>query len=160
MTHSLRYTRLSLFFDEMSLAADSDERKLYRRLLASRLSTIYIGKQVASRFGQMVRRNQDRLILIPFGNRVYHFRKSVSFNVKGPRKPELSLEVSNQENRRLPFQTFVCVRNFLLKRRKQPETEFMVSLAKHQRVLLVCFNGSYIESCSSFMIHTRFHTSI
>ena len=56
MTHSLRYTRLSLLFDEMSLAADSDERKLYRRLLASRLSTIYIGKQVASRFGQMVRK--------------------------------------------------------------------------------------------------------
>ena len=26
MTHSLRYTRLSLLFDEMSLAADSDER--------------------------------------------------------------------------------------------------------------------------------------
>ena len=37
MTHSLRYTRLSLLFDEMSLAADSDERKLYRKLLASRL---------------------------------------------------------------------------------------------------------------------------
>ena len=29
----------------------------------------------------------------------------------------------------------------------------MVSLVKHQSVLLVCFNGSYIESCSSFMIH-------
>ena len=29
----------------------------------------------------------------------------------------------------------------------------MVSLVKHQSVPLVCFNGSYIESCSSFMIH-------
>ena len=92
MTHSLRYTRLSLLFDEMSPAADSDERKLYRRLLASRLSTIYIGKQVASRFGQMVRRIQDRLILIPFGNRVYHLPKSVSFNEKRPRKPETDIQ--------------------------------------------------------------------
>ena len=37
ITHSLRYTRLSPLFDEMSLAADSDERKLYRRLLDTRL---------------------------------------------------------------------------------------------------------------------------
>ena len=36
----------------------------------------------------------------------------------------------------------------------------VVSLVKHQSVLLVCFNESYIESCSSFMIHTRCHTSI
>ena len=54
----------------------------------------------------------------------------------------------------------VCFRNFPLKRRKQPETELMVSLANHRSVLLVCVNGSYIKSCSSFMIHTRCHTSI
>ena len=46
--------------------------------------TSYIGKPVTLRFGQMVRRI---LILIPFGNRVYHFPKSVSFNEKRPRKP-------------------------------------------------------------------------
>ena len=55
--------------------------------------------------------------------------------------PNFRLEVSNQEKRRLPFQTFVCFRNFPLKRRKQSETEFMVSLAKHQRVLLVFLMG-------------------
>ena len=37
MTHILGYTRLSPLFDEMFLAADSDERKLYRRLLDTRL---------------------------------------------------------------------------------------------------------------------------
>ena len=58
------------------------------------------------------------------------------------------------------FRLSVCFRKFPLKRREQPESELMVSLAKHQSVFLVCFNGSYIESCSSFMIHTRCHTSI
>ena len=59
------------------------------------------------------------------------------------------------------FRHSVCFRNFPLKRRKQPETEsVMVSLVKHQSVLLVCFNGSNIQSCSSFMIRTRFHTSV
>ena len=58
------------------------------------------------------------------------------------------------------FRRSVCFSNFPLTRRKQPETELMISLSKHQSVLLVCFNGSYIESCSSFMIHTRCHTSI
>ena len=38
MTHSLLYTRLSPLFNEMSLAADSNERKLVcRRLLGTRL---------------------------------------------------------------------------------------------------------------------------
>ena len=37
MTHSLRYISLSPLFDEMTQAADSDERKLYRRLLDTRL---------------------------------------------------------------------------------------------------------------------------
>ena len=37
------------------------------------------------------------------------------------------------------FISSVYYRNFLLKRRKQPETELMVSLAKHQSVLLACF---------------------
>ena len=47
------------------------------------------------------------------------------------------------------FRRSVCFRDFPLKRKKQlPETEFiMVSPAKHQNVdLLVCFDGSYIES--------------
>ena len=135
-------------------------------------STIYMGKPVASRFGQMVRRIQDWLILIPFGNRVYHLPKSVSFNEKRPRKPETNILKRFEDIRisawKFPtrkiaeclFRRSVCVRNFPLKRRKQPETESLVSLAKHQSVLLVCFNGSYIESCSSFMIHTRCHTSI
>ena len=135
-------------------------------------STIYMGKPVASRFGQMVNRIQDWWILIPFGNRVYHLPKSVSFNEKRPRKPETNILKRFEDIRisawKFPtrkiveclFRRSVSYRNFPLKRRKQPETELMVSLAKHQSVLLVCFNGSYIESCSSFMIHTRCHTSI
>ena len=31
-------------------------------------------------------------ILIPFGNRVYHLPKSVSFNEKRPRKPETDIQ--------------------------------------------------------------------
>ena len=57
------------------------------------------------------------------------------------------------------FRRFVCFRNFPLKRRKQPETELMVSLANHQSVLFVLMGHIYIESCSSFMIHTGCHTS-
>ena len=56
MTRSLRCTRHSPLFDEMSLAADSDEKKLYRRLLTQSFSTIFMGKPVASRFGQMANR--------------------------------------------------------------------------------------------------------
>ena len=56
-------------------------------------STIYMGKPVASRFGQMVRRIQDWLILIPFSNRVHHIPKSVSFNEKRPRKPETNIQL-------------------------------------------------------------------
>ena len=124
-------------------------------------STIYMGKPVAPRFGQMVRRIQDGSILIPFGNRVYHLLKSVSFNEKRPRKPETGIQKRFKDMKsELPPESFqprktrkigeclfrrsVCFRNFLLKRRKQPETELMVSLAKHQSVLLVCFNGSCI----------------
>ena len=55
-------------------------------------STIYMGKPVAPRFGQMVRRIQDLLILIPFGNHVYRLPKSVSFNEKQPRKPETDVQ--------------------------------------------------------------------
>ena len=51
-----------------------------------------MGKPVAPRFGQMVRRIQDWLILIPFGNRVYHLPKSVSFNEKRPQKPETDIQ--------------------------------------------------------------------
>ena len=92
MTRSLRCTRHSPLFDEMSLAADSDEKKLYRRLLTQSFSTIFMGKPVASRFGQMANRIQDWWILIPFGNRVYHLPKSVSFNEKRPRKPETDIQ--------------------------------------------------------------------
>ena len=76
-------------------------------------------------------------------------------------KSEFPPGFSNKENiGECLFRRSVCFRNFPLKCRKQRETELMVSLAKHQSVFLVCFNGSYIESCSSFMIHTRCHTSI
>ena len=51
-----------------------------------------MGKPVASRFGQMVNRIQDWWILIPFGNRIYHLPKSVSFNKKRPRKPENNIQ--------------------------------------------------------------------
>ena len=67
----------------MSLAADSDEKKLYRRLLTQGFFTIFM----ASRFGQMANRIQDWWILIPFGNRVYHLPKS-----KRPRKPETNIQ--------------------------------------------------------------------
>ena len=137
-------------------------------------STIYRGKLVASRFGQMVDRIQDWRVLIPFDNRVYHLPKLSQFRLtKNGRKslklifktglktwnPNFGLEVSNQENRECLLRRSVCFRNFQLKRRKQPESALMVSLAKHQSVFLVCFNGSYKESCSRFMIHTRCHTS-
>ena len=41
MAHILRYTRLPPLFDEMSLAADSDKRKLYRRLFDTRLFLLF-----------------------------------------------------------------------------------------------------------------------
>ena len=128
-------------------------------------STIYMGKPVARRFRQMVRRIQDWLILISFGNRVYHLPKPISFNEKVWRREirTSAWKFPTRKTRKIGeclFRRSVCFRNFPLKRRKQPETELMVSLAKHQSVLLVCFNGSYIQPCSSFMIHTRCHTSI
>ena len=82
MTHILRYTRVSPLFDEMPLATESDERKLY----------IYMGKPVASRFGQMVNRIQNSWILSPFGNRFYHLPKSVSFKEKRLQKPETNIQ--------------------------------------------------------------------
>ena len=177
MTHSLRCARHSPLFDEMSLAADSDEKKLYRRLLTQSFSTIFMGKPVASRFGQMANRIQDWWILIPFGNRVYHLPRSVSFNENRPQSVKLIFKKglktwypnfglvfpTRKTGMPLIFRRSVCFRDFPLKRRKQlPETQFiMVSTAKHQSVdLLVCFKRSHIESFSSFMIHTRCHTSI
>ena len=62
MTHTLRYTRLSPLFDEMSLAAESNKNS-----------------------GLM---NLDSFP----GNRVYHLPKSVSFNEKRPRKPETNIQ--------------------------------------------------------------------
>ena len=62
--------------------------------------------------------------MIPFGNRVYHLPKSVSFKEKRLRKPEdniqkrfaeirnFRLEVSNQENNRMLFQTFRLFQEF------------------------------------------------
>ena len=121
----------------------------------------------------MVNRIQDWWILIPFGNRVYiwlsqfRLRKNGCESLKPIFKkglktwnPNFRLEFSNREITECLFRRSVCFRNFPLKRRKQPETELMVSLANHRSVLLVCVNGSYIKSCSSFMIHTRCHTSI
>ena len=83
-----------------------------------------MGKPVASQFGIMVSRIQDWLIFFPFGNRVYHLPKSVLFNEKRPRKSETDiqkrfaeirnfrLEVSNQENNRMPFQAFRLFQEF------------------------------------------------
>ena len=88
MTHSLRYTRLSLLFDEMSLAAESDERRCIAGFWTQGVSSIYISKPVASRFGQMVKRIQDWWILIC----VYHLPKAGSFNEKRPRKPETNIQ--------------------------------------------------------------------
>ena len=62
MTHTLRYTRLSPLFDEMSLAGESSKNS-----------------------GLM---NLDSFL----GNRVYHLPKSVSFNEKRPRKPETNIQ--------------------------------------------------------------------
>ena len=127
-------------------------------------STIYMGQPVASQFGLMVSRIQDWWFSIPFGNRVYHLPKSVSFHEKGRKNLKLMiqkrffeirnfrLEVSNQEIVECLFRRSVCFRNFPLKRQKQPETELMVNLAKHQSVLLVCLNGSYIKPCSSLLL--------
>ena len=88
-------------------------------------STIYMGKPVASRFGLMVSRIQDWRILIPFGNRVYdclsqfrlmkNGRESLKLIFKKGLKtwnPNFRLEVSNQENSRMPFQKFRFLQEF------------------------------------------------
>ena len=126
-------------------------------------STIYMGKPVTSWFGQMVNRIQDWWILIPFGNRVYHLPNSDSFNEKQPREPETKiqnrfedmksqfpLEIFQPGKQECFFRRSVRFRNFSLKRRKQPETELMVSLAKHQSVLLVCFKDLVFSFRSKF----------
>ena len=112
------------------------------------LSTIYMGKPVASRFGT-VRRIQDWLI--------YHFPKSVSFNEKRSRKQETNIQKRSEGMKsELPpgtrkigeclFRRSVCFRNFPLKRRKQPE--LMVSLAKNQSV-----SYGYNHAVASWFIH-------
>ena len=101
--------------------------------------------------------------MIPFGNRVYHFPKSVSFNEKRPRKPETNIQkrFEDMKSELAPglfttrkigeclLKRSVCFRNFPLKRRKQPEIELMVSLTKYQSV---CFNRSKwpkaVNNCS------------
>ena len=88
-------------------------------------STIYSGKPVASQFGQMVSKIQDWRILIPLGNRVYdclrqfrlmkNHRESLKLIFKKglkTRNPNFRLEVSNQENSRMPFQTFRFLEEF------------------------------------------------
>ena len=91
-------------------------------------SIIYMGKPVASRFGLMASRIQDWRILIPFGNRVYdclsqfclmkNGRESLKLIFKKGLKtwnPNFRLKVSNQEdqeNRRMPFQTFRLFQEF------------------------------------------------
>ena len=120
-------------------------------------SAIYMGKPVASRFGLVVSRIQDWRILIPFGNRVYdclsqfrvmkNGRESLKLILKKVWRHEIRISAWKFPTRKIGeclFRRSVCFRNFPLKRRKQPETELMVSLAKHQSVLLVCFNGSCI----------------
>ena len=59
--------------------------------------TIYMGKPVGSRFGQMVRTIQDRQI--SSWNRVYHFYnyKSVPIIEKRPRKPETGIKDGFEE---------------------------------------------------------------
>ena len=165
ITHSLWYTRLSPLFEEMSLAADSDARKLYRRLLYTRIFYfLHMGKPVASRFGQMVNRIQDWWILIPFGNRVciclsqFRLRKNGCESRKLIFKkglktwnPNFRLDFPTRKIAECLFRRSVCFRNFPLKRRKQPETELMASLPKHQSVLLVCFNGSCHAVASRFI---------
>ena len=88
-------------------------------------STIYSGEPVASQFGQMVNRIQDWWVLIPLGNRVYdclsqfrlmkNDRESLKLIFKKglkTRNPNFRLEVSNQENSRIPFQTFRFLEEF------------------------------------------------
>ena len=88
-------------------------------------STIYSGKPVASQFGQMVNRIQDWWVLIPLGNRVYdclsqfRLKKNDCENLKlifkkglKTRNPNFRLEVSNQENSQMPFQTFRFLEEF------------------------------------------------
>ena len=139
-------------------------------------TTTWVNRSLHGLGTEMVNRIQDWWILIPF--RVIAFticltqfrlRKNGCESLKLIFKkglktwnPNFRLEFSSKENRQCLLRRSVCFRNFPLKRRKQPETELTVSLAKHQSesVLLVCFNGSHIESCSSFMIHTSYHPSI
>ena len=61
------------------------------------LFTIYMGKPVGSRFGQMVRTIQDRQISFP--NRFYHFcnYKSVPIIEKRLRKPETGMKDGFEE---------------------------------------------------------------
>ena len=77
----------------------------------------------------MVSRIQDRLILIPFGNGVYHLPKSLSFNLKNvPRKPETNIQKRFEDmksefpsrsfqrgNSRIPFQkhSYIQLVNFV-----------------------------------------------
>ena len=127
-------------------------------------STSYMGKPVASRFGQMVNRIQDWWILIPFGNRVYHLPKPVSFKEKRLRKPETNIQkrfedmksefspgFSNKENSRMPFQTFGLFQEFSTETSKTTRDWVNASLPKHQSVLLVCFNGSCHAVASRFI---------
>ena len=65
--------------------------------------------------------------------------------------PNFRLDFPTRKIAECLFRRSVCFRNFPLKRRKQPETELMVSLPKHQSVLLVCFNGSCHAVASRFI---------
>ena len=138
MTHILRYTRVSPLFDEMPLATESDERKLYITWVNQSLHGL--GKWwtefttdefkfrsvIAFTIGlsqfRVTKNGRESLKLI--------FKKGLkTWN------PNFRLEFSNQENNRMHlFRRSVFFRNFPLKRRKQPETELMVSLAKHHAV--------------------------
>ena len=123
-------------------------------------STIYMDKPVASRFGQMVKRIQDWLILIPF--RVIAFTIFLSqFRLTKNGRESLRLIFENgfedmkskflpgifqQENSRMPFQTFRLFQEFS---------------TQTSKTIWNWVNGKPGKAPSSrFMIHTRCHTSI
>ena len=124
--YSLRYTRLSPLFEEMSLAADSDERKLYRRLLDTSLFyCLHGGKRSLRSLGKW---------WTEFRNGEFWFRSVIAFSIslsqfrerKNGREslqlifkkslktwnPNFRLEFSKKENRRMPFQTLCLFQEF------------------------------------------------
>ena len=120
-------TRLSPLCDEMSLAADSDERKLYLRLLGTRLFYFLHGRFTvwAGKWWTEFRTDEFWFrSVIAFTICLSQFRlmkngrESLKLIFKKGLKtwnPNFRLKVSNQEdqeNRRMPFQTFRLFQEF------------------------------------------------